>query len=84
MKSIEKLYICMEVGARDQKSIVFLLKMKPFNNFYIDKAHRALDIFHSAVFLLYLVKKFVQIPEQFLCCKTVYMLQSMKIITPLL
>ena len=45
MTSIEKLYICMEVGARDQKSIVFLLKMKPFNNFYIDKAHRVLDIF---------------------------------------
>ena len=30
----------------------FLLKMQPFNNFKIDKGHRAQDIFRFAVFSL--------------------------------
>ena len=29
----------MEVGAKDQKPRDFLLKMEPFNNFYVEEAH---------------------------------------------
>ena len=34
------------------KARIFLLKMEPFYNFYIDEAHTELDIFRFVVFLL--------------------------------
>ena len=43
-KNNARLYLYM--GARAK-----IIKMQPFNNFYIDEAHKALDMFCFVVFL---------------------------------
>ena len=42
-------------GGKGPTAQSFVLKMQPFNNFYIDEAHTVLDIFRFAVFFFYLV-----------------------------
>ena len=37
-------------GGKGPKTQSFVLQMKPFNNFYIDRAQAALDIFPFALF----------------------------------
>ena len=60
------------IWGQGTKSIEYSLKIEPFNNFYIDEAHTALDIFQHFFYQNFLepIFFFTKIPRTFLLMST--------------